>query len=122
MGGGMFARYAVPAYLFLGGSIFAMAVWLVTRRLAVLFVGPFFVGALVALGVGVVLLPFSLLMALVGIGLLGLVPFGTAVTFLRNAVRADRAAAGRHPDSRLAGVASSSRPLSRSASRPARTG
>jgi hypothetical protein len=105
MGGGMFARYAVPAYLFLGGSILAMALWLVTRRLAVLFVGPFFVGALVALGVGVVLLPFSLLMALVGIGLLGLVPFGTAVTFLRNAVRAGRAAAERHPDSRLAGVA-----------------
>ena len=105
MGGGMFARYAVPAYLFLGGSILAMAVWLVTRRLAVLFVGPFFVGALVALGVGVVLLPFSLLMAIVGIGLLGLVPLGTAVTFLRNGVRAGRAAGEGHPEHRVAAVA-----------------
>ena len=104
MGGGMFAHYAVLAYVFLGGSIFAMAVWLLTRRLAILLAGPFFLGALVALGVGVALLPLSLPMALVGIGLLGLVPFGTAFTFLRNFVRARRAAEARHPEPRVAGA------------------
>ena len=105
MGGGTFARYALPAYLFLGGSILAMAFWLATRRPALLLAGPFFVGGVVALGVGVVLLPLSLVMAIVGIGLLGLVPFGTAVTFLRNGVRAGHAARARRPGPHVVAVA-----------------
>ena len=89
--------YAAAAYAFILPAMAVLAVWLVARKGALLLAGPLLAGGVVALGIGVVLLPLSLPMSLVLIGLLGLVPFGTAVAFLRNGVRAVRAARANRP-------------------------
>ncbi len=54
-----------------------------------LFGGLFLLGALVAFGIGVVLAPMSLIGTLfMGIGLLGFIPFVTAIVFLRRGLHA----------------------------------
>jgi len=105
VGGGLLGRYAVAAYLFVGLAMLGLALWLATRRVARLVTGPFFVGAAFALVLGVLLLPLSFLTAVWGIGLLGFVPFLTAVTFLRNGVRAARAALARSHEGTVAAIA-----------------
>lgn len=91
-GGGLLADYRIPAYVFMSLAMLSLAFWLASGRLALFFAGPFLVSGLVALGLGVLLLPLSLPMSLIGIGLLGLVPFVTGFVYLRNGLRAERIA------------------------------
>lgn len=60
----------------------SLLVWLVLRRPAGLMAGLLAGGAALALGLGLVLLPLTLIGLFVGVGGLGLVPFGTAWVFL----------------------------------------
>ena len=104
-GTGLLGQYAPAAYFFFALSIAVLLIWLATRRFALLLVGPLVAGAAVSLGLGVVLLPFSLVAILLAIGLLGLVPFATSFVFLRNAIRAIRAARVRSGEGRVGVVA-----------------
>jgi hypothetical protein len=81
-------------YGVIGLEMLALAVWLaIGNRLGAwngLFAGVLFAGALFAGGLGLVLLPFSVLGLMLVIGLLGFVPFLTAVVYCVNAVVAYR--------------------------------
>lgn len=96
--GPMLGAHAAAAYALIVPAMAVLAAWLAARRGALLLAGPLLVSGVAALGIGVLLLPLSVPGIFIGIGLLGLVPFGTAATFLRNGVRALRAArTGRSP-------------------------
>ncbi|MBN1911111.1 MAG: hypothetical protein JW818_15300 [Pirellulales bacterium] len=86
--------YRVLAYLFIALQIASLLAWKVfetaTGRPNGVLGGILAVGALFALAVGFMILPFSLLGLLFGIGLLGLTPFMTAWAFGTNAVAALR--------------------------------
>ena len=84
--------HAIAAYTSIVPGILLLAAWLGWKRAPLLFAGPLLFGGLVALSIGVALLPLSLPASIVLIGLLGLVPFGTALAFFRNGIRAFRAA------------------------------
>jgi hypothetical protein len=95
----LLGRYTLLCYAAIGTGLLALALWLLCRRPAALLAGFLVAGALFALLLGVVLLPFSLLGLLaMGFGALGLSPFLTAFVFWRNGVRAwaraNRGAAG----------------------------
>lgn len=93
-----FQGHAIAAYTSILPGALLLAAWLGWKRAPLFFAGPLLFGGLVALAIGVVLLPISLPAAIVLIGLLGLVPFGTALAFFRNGIRAFQAAcAGRSP-------------------------
>lgn len=70
--------------------------WLLWRDklagLGALIAGLFFIASAISLAIGIVLIPFSLFGLIVLIGALGFTPFFTSVIFLRNGVRAMRAA------------------------------
>lgn len=83
----------VLAYLALALQMFVLAIWLAvgrqTGRFGGVFTGLLGVGAAIALGLGLVMLPISLIglvMALIGV--LGFVPFLTFQVFARNAAKA----------------------------------
>ncbi|NQU26429.1 MAG: hypothetical protein HQ567_34520 [Candidatus Nealsonbacteria bacterium] len=90
------ALAAVPLAIVL--QIVVLAFWLVAGpwlgRFAATVAGVLWCGVIMAGLLGIVLLPMSLLGTLLaaGVGLLGFVPFLTAVVFARNAVRATRQA------------------------------
>lgn len=86
----------VAANVFVALAMAAFVSWRVWRNGALLVVGPLFVGAAGALAIGVVLLPLSIVLVPALIGLLGLVPFGTAVAFFASGKRAWRAARATH--------------------------
>jgi len=91
-------RYAVASYVLLLPAMVFLGIWLVWQRGALLLAGPLLASGAVAIAIGLALLPLSLPMSLVLVGLLGLVPFGTGVAFFRNGLRAFRAAgANRRP-------------------------
>ncbi len=77
-------------------AVMGLAAWLLWgsrfRGLGAALSALFAIAGLVSLGIGVILLPFSLLGLLVLIGALGFTPLFTAVIFLRNAVRSWRVA------------------------------
>ncbi len=76
----------------------AMAAWLIfgekLKWLNGFLAGLFFLGGIVSLAVGIVLLPFSLFGLIILIGALGFTPLFTAVIFLRNSFRALHASKG----------------------------
>lgn len=84
------------AYVLSFVSVMTMAAWLVwgakLKWLNGFLAGLFAVGGVISLAVGIVLLPLSLLGALVLIGILGFTPLFTSIVFLRNATRAFHAA------------------------------
>ena len=85
------------AYLLSFASIMAMMAWLIWGKklkwLSGALSGFFAVGGIVSLGVGVTLLPISILGLLAYfLGALGFVPFLSAIVFLRNAVRTHKSA------------------------------
>ena len=77
-------------------GILAMMAWLIWGKrlkwLNALFAGLFLVCGVVALAIGVFMLPYSLLGLIVLIGALGFTPLFTGVIYLRNGVRAVGAA------------------------------
>ncbi|HTF89405.1 MAG TPA: hypothetical protein VK843_13415 [Planctomycetota bacterium] len=86
----------LPVYSLVATEIVWMIVWLVrppTRPLiGALSMGAFLVATCFAATVGLVLFPFSMLALIWVIGLLGLIPFGTAYTFGRLSGAASRVA------------------------------
>ena len=84
------------AYVAIASQIMVLLCWLVASpwcgRLSAVFAGALFVGAMVAVCIGVPLLLFSVIGLLVLIGLLGFVPFLTAYVFFRNSLYAWRQA------------------------------
>jgi hypothetical protein len=84
--------YATAAYTLIGLQLVALAAWLLAggrlAKGAAWFAGPLAAGAIIAAGVGLAILPISLIGLLVLIGALGFTPFLTSFVFLRNALRA----------------------------------
>jgi len=98
VGGPLVARsgFVVFPYFFLGFQMMALLVWLPAEpwvgRWGSVFAGSHFVGALIAVSLGTLLLPFSIIGVVLIIGVLGLVPFLTAFVFLRSGLTALRRA------------------------------
>jgi hypothetical protein len=94
MGPGYLEHYQLLAYLFCSLEIGLFLTWrtfrLPLRRFSSVFAGAFFAGAIFSTVIGIVILPLSVLGALIVIGLFGFTPFITAFVFLRNGVRAAR--------------------------------
>lgn len=72
----------------IGLGFFSLALWLSIRKPSAVLAGLLAGGALFALLLGLVLLPFSAVGLFMVIGILGFSPFATAFVFWRNAVRA----------------------------------
>lgn len=77
-------------------SVMAMSAWLIwgakLKWLNAFLAGLFIVGSVVSLGIGIIIFPISVLGLIILIGALGFTPLFCAVVFLRNSVRAFRAA------------------------------
>jgi hypothetical protein len=77
-------------------SIMAMSAWLIwgakLKWLNAILAGLFIVGSVVAFGIGIIIFPISLIGLIFLIGALGFTPLFTTIVFLRNSVRAFRAA------------------------------
>jgi hypothetical protein len=104
--GGVLADYYLFAYLGAGIGILTLILQLVLgKRLRMgggVVAGILLSGAVVALLIGLLIFPISLLGILfVGIGLLGFIPFLTSLVFFRNGLRALRQAKNRIPKSSL---------------------
>ena len=80
---------------FIALSVLTLLTWLLVRRCPSLFCGLLAAGFLLAFGLGIILLPMSLVGIAVGIGILGLSPFLTAATFFYCATDALRTAGDR---------------------------
>jgi hypothetical protein len=94
-GKGYLSHIRLFAYISIGFGIITLSIWLLSRnRKANILVGfisgILLVGSLLAMALGVFLLPVSLFGLLVAIGILGFIPFLTAFVFLRNGIRAVR--------------------------------
>jgi hypothetical protein len=89
-------NYAIFAYVAIGLGTLSLIVWLFTRAVrlggAAFLSGVLLTGGLFAAGIGVALLPYSLLGLIIVIGVLGLFPFVTAFVYFRNGIRALRKA------------------------------
>ena len=100
--GTMFRRpwipYATGAYIFIGLEILTLAAWLALPKksplLNLALAGPLFIGGLASIGLGIRMLPLTLLGLIAIIGVLGLTPFLTGFVFLRNGLRAWRSLQG----------------------------
>ncbi len=95
-GGTSLGDFKLFAYLLSFVSVMTMAAWLIwgakLNWVNAFFAGLFLVGGLISLGIGIIILPISLIGLLIIIGILGFTPLFTAIVFLRNAVRASHAA------------------------------
>lgn len=90
--GGAFLGHIKPfAYVLSFVSVMAMAAWLIwgdkLKWVNGFLAGLFAVGGIISFGIGIVLLPYSLLGLFVLIGILGFTPLLTAIVFSRNALR-----------------------------------
>ena len=106
--GGVLGAYKPFAYSGSFISILGMIAWLLWREklggYSAILSGLFFVAGFFALLIGIPLFPFSLVGSLALIGLVGFTPLFTSVIFLRNGVRALRAAKLDFNRSKLAGA------------------
>ena len=84
----LFSEYALVGYSAAGMGLLALPLWLLFGRPAGLFAGLLAGGAVFAMCLGLVLLPFSVIGLVILIGVLGFMPFVTAWVFARNARRA----------------------------------
>lgn len=86
------AEYKIYVYLFSGLQITMLSFWLLARSgfqfWNELAGTGLFLGGLFCFAVGVVLLPFSLMGLMLGIGIFGFTPFLTGIVYARNGVRA----------------------------------
>lgn len=93
---GLLHDFKLLAYILSSSSILAMTAWLLwgdrLKWLTGWLAGLFFAAGLVACVIGIILSPISLIGVLAVIGLLGFSPLITGLIFLRNGVRAMRAA------------------------------
>jgi hypothetical protein len=89
----LLGEYRSSACAFITQSALMLGIWMFFQphTASLVFSGALFVGASGATAIGIRLLPVSLpLILFLGGGLLALVPFVTATTFIRNAIRALR--------------------------------
>jgi len=84
------------AYILSFVLIMAMSAWLIwgekLKWLNAFLAGLFLAGGIISLGIGVILLPLSLLGLIVLIGVLGLTPLFSSIVYFRSAIRAYRSA------------------------------
>ena len=87
-------EYQVFVYLFSGIQITAMVIWLTFGSRMKSFAGPiagmFMLGAMISFIIGIMILPFSLMGLLIGVGIFGFTPFVTGFVYLRNGIRGFR--------------------------------
>lgn len=90
--GAILGDYKPLAYLLSFVSIMAMSAMLIwgakLKWMNAFLAGLFIVGSIISFGIGVILLPFSLLGLIVFVGVLGFTPLFSSVVYIRNAVRA----------------------------------
>lgn len=88
--------YKSFGYFFSFVSVMAMSAWLIwgakLKGFNAVLAGLFSVGSVVAFGIGIIIFPISVLGLIILIGALGFTPLFTTIVFLRNSVRAFRAA------------------------------
>lgn len=93
---GLLGAFRPFAYILSFASIMAMMAWLLwgarLKWLNGFLSGLFGVGGIISFSLGIILLPWSLMGLIILIGALGFTPFFSSVIYLRNAVRAYRAA------------------------------
>lgn len=89
-------NYKAFAYLLSFVSVMAMSAWLIwgekLKWLNAFLAGLFIVGSFISFGIGIIIFPISLIGLIVLIGALGFTPLFSAIVFLRNSIRAYRAA------------------------------
>ena len=94
-GPALFPAYQPIVYLFSGFEIVLLCFWLImgpgSELWNAMFGAALLCGGLFCLAIGFILLPFSAMGLMFGIGLFGFTPFLTAVVYLRNGTRALRA-------------------------------
>ena len=94
----LLGQYAMPAYIVGFLTTMSLVTFLLWREklgsASVIPASVLSIGSVIALLIGIVIFPYSLLGALFLIGFLGFTPLFTAFAYMRNAVRAFRAAAG----------------------------
>ena len=79
---------SIAAYVGIGIGIVSLLVWLSTHLPAKVLTGALAASAVFSFGLGVLLLPLSLMGLFILIGALGFIPFVTSFVFFRNTVRA----------------------------------
>lgn len=99
----LFPAYSTVVYLLSGFEIVLLCLWLLMGQGAefsnAMLGGALILGGAFCLMIGLILLPFSAMGLLLGIGIFGFTPFVTAFVYLRNGLRALRAKAD--PQSRF---------------------
>ena len=90
IGSGFLSKYLVVGYLASGIGFVSILSWTLIRLAPAFHAGLLLGGALFAAGLGLALLPLSLLTVFIGIGLLGFTPLLTAWAFGREAKVAAR--------------------------------
>jgi hypothetical protein len=94
-GAPLFPAYQPIVYLFSGFEIVLLCFWLImgpgSELWNAMFGAALLCGGLFCLAIGCILLPFSVMGLMLGIGLFGFTPFLTAFVYLRNGSRALRA-------------------------------
>jgi hypothetical protein len=94
-GPALFPAYQPIVYLFSSCEIVLLCFWLImgpgSELWNAMFGAALFCGGLFCLAIGCILLPFSAMGLMFGIGLFGFTPFLTALVYLRNGSRALRA-------------------------------
>jgi hypothetical protein len=92
----LLGQYSIFAYTAIGQGTLFFLVWNIAGsslgRVSALFSGIFLAGALVGTVLGVLILPLSLIGLMICIGILGFLPFLTALIYLRTSIRAMRRA------------------------------
>lgn len=95
-GSALLVDYQAFAYLVSGVEILSLIIWLVwgrnSRQATRLAGGMLMAGAVFSGLIGILILPFTLMGLMLGIGVFGFIPFLTALVYLRNAQRAFRLA------------------------------
>ena len=96
MGAAYLGTYKPLAYILSFVSVMPMSAWLIwgakLKWLNAFTAGLFLVGGIVSLGIGIVLLPLSLLGLIVLVGVLGFTPLFSSIVCFRNAFRAYQSA------------------------------
>lgn len=87
----VFGTFKPFAYILSFVLVMAMSAWLLwgkkLKGFNAAFAGLFLIGGLISFGIGIVLLPFSLLGLIFIIGILGFTPLFTSIVYLRTALR-----------------------------------
>ena len=86
----LLADWLTGGWCAIGLGVVTLAVWLYVGKPAPMLAGLLFAGALFALGLGVAMLPLSVIGLVMLIGIFGFTPFVTAFVFWRNFLRALR--------------------------------